>query len=215
MPLVVRWRFRGGGRRRGSLSAITTAQWARQLPVGLCILLLDQVIILVPVIDAVGLLVAVAVLCLAAKGIVLWDCILSSHAVVFAFGELLDVQTDLLSQKLGQLLVDAMSPGEIRGQSARTVALVDVDVLVLSIANLDRDCQELFAAAVTLRHFSLARLLHLGEALAELRRLVCVRHVALLRAHARWIVDRAAHHLRRRHLVNRGKPLRKIRILGE
>ena len=107
-----------------------------------------------------------------------------------------------------------MSLGEVGRQSVRTVALVDVDVLVLSISNLNRDCQELLAASLALRHFSVARLLHLGEALAELRCLVGVWQVALLRGQTRLLVlDGAAQHLGRRHLVNRCKPLRKIRIL--
>lgn len=106
-----------------------------------------------------------------------------------------------------------MSPGEVGGQPVRTVALVDVDVLVLPIANLNRDGQELLAASLAL-HFS--GLLGLGEALAELRGLVGVRQVAVLRGQARLVVlEGAAQHLGRRHLVDRREPLGEIRVLVE
>lgn len=195
--------------------ALTAVRLIRHLSLAILqILLLIQVIIVVVAIGAVGLLAAATKSRLAAKIIVLWDYILSSHAGVFVFSELLDVQADLLRQKLRQLLVDAVPPGEIGGQFVRAVSLVDVNVLVLSISNLNRDGQELLVALLALRHFSLSGLLQLREALAELRRLVCVRHVALLRRHARvGALGGAVHHLGRRHLVNRRKPLREIRIL--
>lgn len=75
---------------------------AAQLSLGVLLIQLrpEQVLVVLLVIGAVHLLVTVTILRLAAKGIVLRDCIRDSHAVFSAFGELFDVQPDLLGQQL-------------------------------------------------------------------------------------------------------------------
>ena len=216
MPLVVRWRLRRCRRRRMLASAVGTTQVIWRLSLAILQMLLGLVLLIgvVVVVRTVGRLVAVAELRWAAEGIVVRDCILGSHAVLFAFSELFDIQPDLLGQKLRQLLVDAVSPGEIGGQPARAVAFVDVDVLILPIANLNRDCQEFLIASLALRRLSLARLLYLGEALAELRCLICVRHTALLGRYAAvGVLAGAACYLGGRDLVDGSKSLRKVRVL--
>jgi hypothetical protein len=127
------------------------------------------------------LLVHVAKLSLPAKRVVLWNCARVLRAIVSAFaGELFDVEADLLSQELGQLLVDAVPPRKVGCQSVRTVALVNVDVFVLAISYLDSDGKKLLAAALTLGRVALSWLLYLRESLTKLRGLVRVWQVALL-----------------------------------
>ena len=84
--------------------------------------------------------VHIADLGLAAKSVALLVYIPLVCTIPLAFtGELLDIESDLLSQELGQLLVDAVSSREVRGQGVRTVSFIDMDVLVLSVTDLDRD----------------------------------------------------------------------------
>ena len=84
--------------------------------------------------------VHIADLGLAAKSVALLVYIPLVCTIPLAFtGELLDIESDLLSQELGQLLVDAVSSREVRGQGVRTVSFIDMDVLVLSVTDLDCD----------------------------------------------------------------------------
>ena len=164
LPLVVsRCLWHPCGRRGmlGGVGAIALLMRHRCAAIRQILLGLARLSVVGVVIGSLGLPVAVAVLRLAAKRIVLRDRIRRCYAIFFALRELLDVQADLLGQKLRQLLVDAMPPREIGGQFMRAVSLIDVDVLILSIANLDRDRQELLAASLALRHVSLSWLLHL------------------------------------------------------
>ena len=87
------------------------------------------------------------------KSIVIRHCIIVLSTSLFAFrSQLLNIESDLLSKQLSELLVDSVPLGKLRGQSMRTVSLVDVYVLILSIANFDGNRQEFLPATLTLSH---------------------------------------------------------------
>lgn len=126
--------------RRGCLGADAASWLIQKLSICILSILLVHIILILKLRTIFGLLiVAVAYLRLASKCIVLRDGVLDNYTIFFAFLQLLDIEPDLLSQELGQLLINAMPPGEFCGQPVRTVALIDMNVFVLSITNLNCD----------------------------------------------------------------------------
>lgn len=81
----------------------------------------------------------------AAKGVVVRHML---PAAVFALRQLLHVEPYLLGEELRQLLVDPVLPRELLGQDSRAVAVIDVDVFVLSVSDFNCDREHLSAACI-------------------------------------------------------------------
>lgn len=97
-------------------------------------------LVLVLILNIGCLLISVRILVSSSKSIILMRVIVNYHAVLFAFCKLFNIETNLLCEKFGQLLVDPVASCKVRCQLVRTIALIDMNILILSIANLNCNC---------------------------------------------------------------------------